>query len=351
MVQVFETSDGFRSLEKVWRVNEQNGKLRIFQTYDWCVNAWEKILSRDKKNSLFLLKWSQDGKDDVIIFPFYIDKDGTLRFILDIHNDNNDVVISDEDVNRHWVYREVSDVILKDSRIKSVWLQKMRGDSEALNQLAVCLPGALVAKDNAFAYIKVNETGDFAASQKHFRSENRKHVRKLLKQAEARDYELMRKDRGVAYPRVEICKLRDAMIANGDRAMGFVTDEMIDLAGAMYDLGACEIPVFRQDGQIISLEFRLLKGDYSLDWIYLSTDPRTGTEINVKYCVDRAKTQVGVIDFGVGAYEYKILTTRPMFGATYSLRMGKSAVGEFKMMMQIGLRMLKDCIKSRRKKS
>lgn len=349
MIEVVTTLDKLCAEKKQWQANEVNPALRIFQTFLWVTTAWEKILSKDASNKLWVLKWSQDGRDDVVFFPFYIDGKGTLRFILDDHNDNNDAVCSEAKLNRHFVYKEVVEAIQNEPMIRSVHLKKMRGDSEALNFLSVFLPGVALSKDNAFAYVKVDEAGDFSASQKHWKSENRKHFRKLLKQASGNDYQLLRASEGVSFPKDEILSLRDQMIESGDRAFGFVTNEMIELVESLYNAECCEIPVFRRDGKIISLEFRLLKGDYSLDWIYLTTDPRTGTEINVKYCDERAKTLAGVIDFGVGAYEYKILTTRPMVGVTYSLRYGKTFGSHLKLMLAAGIRMLKDAIKARRK--
>ena len=349
MIEIITTVDGLNAEKERWQANEANPSLRIFQTHLWVKNAWEKILSKDTDNCLWILRWSKDGRDDVVYFPFYIDGKGTLRFILDTHNDNNDAVYSSNKVNRHFVFKEVAEAIMKDPRIKSVWLQKMRGESEALNYLSVFLPGAAVSKDNAFAYIRVGEAGDFVTSQEQFKSENRKHWRKLLKQAEAREYRVFRQASGDDFPKADVIALRDEMIKRGDRAFGFVTDEMIDLVEEMYRRGRCEVPTFYKDDKLISLEFRLLKDDYSLDWIYLTTDPRTGTEINVKYCNDRAKTQAGTIDFGVGAYEYKILTTRPMVGVTFSLRMGKTMTSHFKMMILAGIRMLKDYLKARRR--
>lgn len=348
MIEVIRDREGLAALKDKWIALEGNPALRIFQTHLWCLTAWDKILSKDSSNRLWVAVWSQDGKDDIVIFPFYVEK-GVLRFILDIHNDNNDAVYSTSFINRYWVYRELADAIQKDDEIKAVNLKKMRGESELLNHLSVFLKGSVVSKDNAFAYVRVDAPGDFAASQTHWRSENRKHFRKILKEAGAFDFSILRKRDGIPFPRQEIIDLRDRMIASGDRDFDFVSEDMVDFVSALYDANNCEIPVFRKDGRLVSLEFRLLKGDYSLDWIYLTTDPRTGTSINAKYCAERAKEHSGVIDFGVGAYEYKILTTRPMMGATHALRYGKSIFRQAFLIANAGAHMLVDSVRARRR--
>ena len=344
MVDIISTEEGFDSLKPIWEKLEQNANMKIMQTFLWQRFSW-KLLQNIAGNALWILKWSQDGKDDVVIFPFYIDRNGTLRWIFDEHCDSCDAVYSSCKLNRHWVYKEVSDIIMAERRIKSIWLQKMEGGSEALNYFGVFLQGASVYKDHASAYICVNHPGDFISDQDHLRSDGRKHLRKLLKQGESYQYALLSFNHGDAFPRDEIVFLRDYMIRSGMRKRGFLSSEMIDFVETIYNAGCCEIPLFKRNGSPISLEFRLLKGTYSLDWIYLTMNPKTGTEINVRYCVDRAKDIAGIIDFGVGVYEYKILTTRPMVKVTCSIVLGKTVLKHLRCILRLNIRMIKDFAK------
>lgn len=346
MIDVINTVERFDNESDCWRAIEQNPGMLIFQTFDWCKAAWECVLSKSDDNSLWVLKWTQDGRDDVVYFPFYIDGCGTLRIMLDSDTDACNAVYKTVGVNRYWCYREVADAIKAEPRIKRVWLQKMRCGSEMLDYLGVFLSGALVYKDNAYAHMALKEGGDITCSQSHMRSSDRKHWRQLLRKSERFEFAVLSKSDGALFPEADIRRVAQAMVYAGLRQKGFLSDELIAFAGRLYDNGFCEIPVLKEEGKVVTIEFRLLKGEYTLDWIFLSGNPSTGTEINVKYCTERAKAHSGVLDFGVGAYEYKILTTRPEVGVTFSLRYSKGLVAGVRDLISLGVRLGKDMVKA-----
>ena len=345
MIDVIQTVERWNEEAQQWKFVEQDPEMLIFQTFDWCKAAWECVLSKSDANKLWVLKWTQDGRDDVVYFPFYIDGRGTLRIMLDSDTDACNAVYKSIGVNRYWCYREVADAIKAEPRIKRVWIQKMRCDSEMLDYLGVFLSGALVYKDNAYARMSLKEGGDITCSQAHMRSSDRKHWRQLLRKSERFGFAVLSKSNGDAFPEADIRQVAKEMSDAGLRKVGFLSDELIAFAGRLYNNGLCEIPVLKEDGKIVTIEFRLLKGEYTLDWIFLSKNPSTGTEINVKYCTERAKTHSGVLDFGVGAYEYKILTTRPEVGVTFSLRYSKGFVAGLRDLVSLGVRLGKDMVK------
>lgn len=346
MIEVIQTIDRLSEESVKWKKVEQNPGMLIFQTFDWCKAAWEYVLSKSDDNSLWVLKWTQDGRDDVVYFPFYIDGCGTLRIMLDSDTDACNAVYQSVGINRYWCYREVADAIKAEPRIKRVWLQKMRCGSEMLDYLGVFLSGALVYKDNAYAHMALKEGGDITCSQAHMRSSDRKHWRQLLRKSERYGFAVLSKSNGEAFPESDIRRVAQEMVDSGLREKGFLSDELIAFAGCLYDKGLCEIPVLKEDGKVVTIEFRLLKGEYTLDWIFLSGNPSTGTEINVKYCTERAKEHSGVLDFGVGAYEYKILTTRPEVGVTFSLRYSKGLAASVRDLISLGVRLGKDMVKA-----
>ena len=350
MIDIIDTLEKFDALKDEWERIEQNPDMRIFQTYSWCRNAWDICVSKEKGARLWILRWHQDGKDDVVIFPFYIDGKGCLRFIMDRHSDVCNAVYEQKDINRYWTYRDLADLILEEKAIKSVWFQKMRCDCEILDYLGAILKGAVVYRDNAYAYMKIYQGGDIKCSQEHMRSSDRKHWRQLLRKSEKYEFAVFAKSNGDLFPEEDIRRLTNEMVSSGSRGADFFTEETTMLMKAMYENGQCEIPVLKENNKVITLEFRLLKNNYTLDWVFLSTNPNTGTEINVKYCTESAKSRTGIMDFGVGAYEYKILTTRPMLGVNMSLRFGKTAWEQIKCAIGMNLRFAKDYIKMRLKK-
>lgn len=345
MIDVINTIERWNEEAGQWKTVEQSPAMLIFQTFEWCKAAWECVLSKSDTNKLWVLKWTQDGRDDVVYFPFYIDGRGTLRIMLDSDTDACNAVYNSIEVNRYWCYREVADAINAEPCIKRVWFQKMRCDSEMLDYLGVFLQGALLYKDNAYARMALKEGGDITCSQAHMRSSDRKHWRQLLRKSERFGFKVFSKSGNEPFPEADIRRIAQEMVDAGFRKSGFLSDELIAFAGCLYENGLCEIPVLKEDNKIVTIEFRLVKGDYTLDWIFLSKNPSTGTEINVKYCTERAKAHSGVLDFGVGAYEYKILTTRPEVGVTFSLRYSKSFAGELMDLASLGVRLGKDMVK------
>ena len=307
------------------------------------------MLSKAPGNRLWVLKWSRDGRDDAVYFPTYIDAKGTLRFILDSDSDACNALYADSGINRYWCYREVADAIMAEPRIRSVWFQKLRCRNETLDYLGVFLPGALIYKDNAYAYMDLLPGGDIVASQGHMKSSDRKHWRQLLRKSEKYEFAVLSANNGDAFPEVDIRRVANEMARRKLRARGFISDDMIAFISKLYEKGSCELPVLMEGGRIVTIEFRLLKDGYTLDWIFLSAKPSTGTEINVRYCTEKAKTDSGVMDFGVGAYEYKILTTRPKVGVTFSLRYSKSKAGFLSDLLALDTRLGKDWVKCWRK--
>lgn len=350
MIKTIESLESLDMERETWMTIEKNPSMLIFQTFDWCRTAWVHVVSQDSRNKLWVLKWTQDGRDDVVYFPFYIDSRGVLRFIFDTDSDACNSVYLAKEVNRYWCYREVADAIIAASNIQGVWLQKMRCGSEILDYLGVFLPGALVYKDNAYAYMHMLPGGDITLSQTHMRSSDRKHWRQLLRKSEKYQFDVLSAANGNDFPEADIRRIANEMVAARYRANGFLSEGVMCFIKNLYSNGLCEIPVLKEADRIITVEFRLLKGNYVLDWIFLSSCPSTGTEINVKYCTEKAKEYAGVMDFGVGAYEYKILTTRPQVGVTFSLRYSKSKFGYLRNLISLNVRCGKDWVKSWRKK-
>ena len=348
MIEIIESCDGFDSLKEEWISIEASRHMRIQQTFLWNKEAWPSIV--DNRKRLHIIKWQNENSHDTLIFPFYIDGNGTLRFINDLHNDHCDVVYSQSDANRSKAYREVVDHILNEKRIKDVWLQKLSSDSEALKYLGVFVPGAIVARDNSYAWIVVDETGDFATSQKHLKSEERKHLRYLLKKSSNCEFKILSQKAGNLFPESEIMTLRNAMVAKGVRSDGFLPREQLRFVCSLYEAGKCEIPMLLKDGEVVALNIHFIKDDTVLEWIFLGLEPHYGTEIDVRYSVEWAKKNRGIIDLGVGTYEYKLLTFRPFVDITYGLRMGKSYFRHMKQGLAMNVRFAKNYIKDMRQR-
>lgn len=344
MVDLITTEEQFKALEPIWRQVEQNSRMRIFQTFDWVWNGWNEFQKKERGAKLWILKWHQDGKTDVVILPSCIDKNGTLRFIMDIHSDTLDAIYS-EGHNHHQAYKEMVEEIIKNKEIKSVWLQKMFGNGEALNQLGVQIRGGMVYKDHAFSWLDVRQSEDVIGTFEHMRSKDKADLRAIGRKATRYELKVLSNCNGDEFPIDAVLSLKNNMLKNTDREDYFFPETLIKFCQKIYDVNKADIVELWEGGELKALNFMLKKDNRYLSWIFLYTDPRTSTAMYVKYMAMMAKEMSFVLDFGVGVYTYKIGTFRPNVANTYSIRYGKSWGKHVSCVLAMNLRIVKDYLK------
>lgn len=323
MVDIITDEEQFKALESIWRQIEQSSQIRIFQTFDWVWNGWNEFQKKEQGSKLWILKWYQNGKNDVVILPTYIDGSRTLRYILDIHSDTFDAIYR-EGHNHHQAYKEMVEEILKNKDIKSVWLQKMFGDGEALNQFGVQIRGAMVYKDHAFSWLDIKQSEDVIGTFEHMRSKDKADLRAIGRKSAKYELKVLSIDNGDVFPIDAVLNLKNSMLRNTDRKDYFFPETLIKFVQKVYDANKTDIVELWEGGELVALNFMLKKDNRYLSWIFLYTDPRTSTSMYVKYMAQVAKEKGFVLDFGVGVYTYKIGTFRPNTAITYSIRYGKS---------------------------
>ncbi len=351
MIDIIDTLEKFDALKDEWERIEQNPDMRIFQTYSWCRNAWDICVSKEKGARLWILRWHQDGKDDVVIFPFYIDGKGCLRFIMDRHSDVCNAVYDSSRINRHWVYKEASEAILENKDIKSVFLQKMEGGGELLNYMSVLIPGSVVSRDNAFSWIESKKTDQFVAGQEQLkRSEERHRLKPMLRKSNELNFKIYSVETGDEFPVSAINTIRDGMIGKFRADSTFLDGEMLKLVKSIYESGKCEIAVFENEKKFCSLTFQFLKERRIIFWIVLYQNKNLTAALYLRYMIEKSKKDNWIFDFGVGAYEYKLRTYRPEIRVTFSLRYAKNAIRNLWCLLEADVRLVKDILKPRLKK-
>lgn len=343
MVETISDIDSFSKLKDTWIRLEREPCMRIFQTYQWCRAAWDLVLSTNPDNKLFILHWRR-GEESVIL-PTYLDKKGILRFIADDDSDVCDAVYGNGE-NHHIAYREMAKIILQDNRIKGVWFQKLYGESEACNYFGVVLPGAFVARDNAFSWLEVKSSDDFIASQTHMPSKDRADLKGLLRSVKKYSLVVKSKDNGDMFPRKALLSLREDMRQRKIRDKSYLDDRQVAFVETIYENGGCYIALLFDEDSVVAANV-LLKKDYRvLSWVFLYTNPRMSSALYVKYLSEIKHGRDYIFDFGVGVYSYKIGTFRPKMGITVSLRYGKSNIKQFIALILTNVRFLKDWVKA-----
>ena len=349
MVDIIKTEEGLASLRQEWECLEQSNSVRVFQTYVWCEQTWKYIVSKEDGVQLWVLRWSQAGRNDTVIFPFYIDGQKNLRFLMDCNSDTCDAVYGERG-DCHWCYKEVADAILNEPMIQTVNLQKLNGDSELLNQLGVFLPATLVYKDNAYSWVKSEQCDDFIVGQRQMRSKDKADLKAIRRKAEKYTLQVLSAAEGDVFPVDEIKYLRTEMQRLGLRKDCPFSDRAIEFIRQVYLAGGTDVVILREGNEVKALNFVLKKLNTYLSWVFLYTDSRTSTSMYVKLLTAWAKEHALVFDFGVGVYSYKIGTFRPEMALTYSLLCGKTPWRHMKCALAMNARFAKDYLKLKLKR-
>lgn len=343
MINKIETVEDFAGLEGLWRKVEDETLLRVPQTYDWCYHAWVLHQSKESGARLWILHWTS-GKGDHVIFPFYIDRRGELRFIMDSHNDVNDVVCV-PGRNYHMAFYEAAEAVADEPRIKSIWFMYLYGGGVALNYFGVLFPARLIYRDHAFSWINFTAGDNFICRQDHLKSKDKANLKALRRKSEAHELVIYSKAAGYDYPHDVIRSMRDYMLRHTARKMAFFPDSMISFCEKMYDLGLCKLAVLKDGDEVIAFNFIECMKDRELSWIFMYKNDRASTELYVKYFHAVPDAEVSLFDFGVGAYRYKLGTFRPCLGVTFSMRYGKSWIRQLSAFKEMNLRAVKDYLK------
>lgn len=339
MITIIESEDDFLQIADLWHKLDVSSA-RVSQTWEWCYWGWITTLRKDKGNRLWILKWHRDGVDDCVIFPFYIDNRGTLRFLMDMRANGTDCVCLPGH-NRHWCYREAAEIILKEKRIKRVFLQRMVTNTEAFGYLSIFLKGASVYKDNAYSWLSVPKSEDFIAHHNQLKSKDKADLRAIRRKAAPKGIKIYSAGNGDSFPRDAVYEMRDSMIGGRRKNTSFLTDLTINFAEKLYE--SHYIDIVKLDD--IGLNFIQTKGTRRLSWIFLYRDPHASTELYIKYLEQECRKSDFLFDFGIGVYDYKLGTFRPDTAATCAIALGKSKFDHLMLLKDMLLRMAKDYLK------
>ncbi len=338
--------EGLKSVAELWQsLHRRILGGRVFQTFDWCMSAWAYVLVSEKGNELYVLVWKQDGNDDVVIFPFYLDSKGSLRFIMDEHSDYCDCVYLPER-NHHLAFKEALEFIRADKRVKQIALHKMDANSEALNYFAGLATQSQIAKENTNSWIEIAPSDDFAASQTQLRSKDKANVRAIKRKAERFNLRTYSMTKGDVYPDAEVNLIVSEMRQKGIRDDDFMPVTMRSFCRSIYEAGLSDIlALYDEDGHIVAMNYILKMNSRRLSWIFLYTDSHASTELYVKYFYSNEIDSPIVFDFGSGGYEYKFGTFRPCTRALLGLTIVFDRRLALKLTFKRLLRASKDLVK------
>lgn len=329
MIEKYETIEGVEALKATWVRLEQDAAMRVFQTFVWNCEA----LKMSSEMRPYVLKWTCEGSDDCVIFPFCIDRRGNLRFVADEFSDVCAVVSSHDGLNRHHAYKEMAETVSQDRRIKNIWLQKLDACGDSLRYLAGCFGDAVVFRDHLRGKIRSEKTNDFIAGQTHLRQKERSRLRSIAHRAGDLPFTVVDNRpeqselRKLAWSGIAL--LREKMVTKGVRSGAWMSQSMMAFVQKVVMSGYAELACLGPLENPLAVGIRLVKSGQADSWICLADEARLVSTLYVLYMEAKCRDGEWAFDFGVGDYDYKRQTFRPEPQVSFTLRRSKGAWGTF----------------------
>lgn len=322
-IKLIQSIEAFRDLRAEWEsLVCQNVSARAFQRYDWNYIYWTTVhVKKHPQDSLFILRVTRDGHDELAIFPFYVSASGCLKFISAGYADYLDVICKAHTENWNGFYNDVAKYIRESSLIKTIQLDKLPSDSELLAYFGAFFPAAEIRRQYAYSFIGLKKANDISAAFSHLTSKERSYLRSLLKKSNGLKYRLFSRNAGDSCPVSDMKELRDRLVATGARTSAAVPDEMLDFIKDIYDLGLCELVALIDDcGRFLLLSTRLVNDGKVNFWLVMHSVSSLTSVADARYIDEKIKEGDCLFDWGIGAYSYKIGTFRPFVSNVFCLK-------------------------------
>lgn len=322
LIEVVDKLEKLLALKTDWLHLETSSAVRVFQSWAWVNQVVRSQFKGDCSGVLWILKWTSEFDDNVVIFPWWIDRRGNVRFLADDFSDQLGVLSSSSSESvLLWACKEAVQVIVENPRVRTVWLQKLDVGSAVSRYLTVFLKGSIVFRDHVRGRLRTSQTEDFIAGQHHLKQKDRSRLRAIEHRTKDVGFVIVS---GGQFPGDRIKRARDRMVASGLRSSCWLSNDVLAVAESAWASGYCELAVLGDDQ---ALGLRLVKDGQSDAWICLYEHPQLVSELYVRYFQEKARTGDWVFDLGVGEYEYKWKTFRPEPQLSFTLRWSKSRFG------------------------
>ena len=290
-----------------------------FNSPTFFLTAYKEFKFESDKTQLFFIVMRENNKI-VSYIPLYIDKKNTLRFIFDLHTDFCGVIGQKPNFN---FFKDVSKVILKESKINKISLDNLLPDDPLLNHLKNFLGvGAAISCYNNHSFIHSDiEKGYFSKLKARQRSE----LFRVSKINKAYAFKVF--DAPDDFPFEEIVALRNKMISRGWRDKSFFDNKFIKFCQKLYDSNELVLITNWQQNELVSIVFVFKNEVQKLFTFWLTLYDADVKYINLTTYVDfissLEKKGDYYISFGRGDYSFKS-TFCPSIQNLYNLRYSKS---------------------------
>lgn len=336
MISVLSTVEEIDIIRDRWNdiMLDRSSSATPFQTADYVLASWNFL--NHKGCELYILCYYRQLDSSLqAIFPFYVDKHHTLRFINDEHTDFCDCIISNESVGDYHLWQDVSETIAHNNSVRRICLMNLRCDSPLLPYLRYFLRPAIAYCSNSFSVLNVNPlVGDehFLDSIDSLNSKERAKLKNVWrKMPDNCSLRIYSREVDIVFPRRELDDLVSAMVSQGLRSYDYFSDTMISLFEELYAAGLLQVYFSMLGDTPVAANLCLIDktGDIIIDWIALYKDKRNNLD-NLLQIIGYISQNGGSINFARGVYKYKIHNFHPMIYDLFTLRWSKSVLGQIR---------------------
>lgn len=329
MLGICQTYEQFLSLEQVWNdLYAVTPEPVPFQSFSVCRASWEFVSSTGGQNTLHILVWSRKGKT-LAIFPLYIDKKHTLRFLNDRHLDFCGPVLHPSVAGDFHMCEELAEHIRSCKDIRKVRLENLRSDLFQ-SSLQLQLKGTVLYPYKHWSFFRMPGTPDAKSAidtldqlttKEKYRLKN---IHSKMEKAGAR-YEIHNISES-AWPSELIDGLCATMVEDGRRKDRYFSQSFLSFLQAVYESGELSVCATVQDDAPVACNLFLhsLSGSEYIDWIALYKDPSANSWNLLQFIDYLHSIGGGTLNFARNIYKYKTHNYRPVIRSLDRLRYSKS---------------------------
>ena len=310
-IKIISTHQEFLSISKIWKkIYLANDTNSFFQSYEWNYN-W--FLNNLHDQRLFIITFFEVNKREDIkaIFPCYIDSNGTLRLISDVHSDNCALLFNDCSIyDKINIFKLFKGLVEKEEGIRSINFLNLSGNESTPFLMNLFPNNSICEMLTLCSYLHIDKDGIFPDSVSYYRASHRKQIIKNLKKFISFKSSVICQGNNI-FPFSQIINLRNTMINEGRRKIHFLTDEMVNTIKELYIKDLIIFHIVENNNHVVSINIILRNKDGFQFWIDLYNDIPQLNIYSINSFINNVSERGIKIGFGRGYYEFKVTNYLP----------------------------------------
>ena len=327
----------FKELKGSWDYLFNLGIYSVFQSFDFNYYSWQTELVKNGLNFLTIIEIKTDH-ETIAILPLYIDQNKQLRFINDNHADFCDILTRiDLDLDAVLAYA------CNNLSYNSTHFINLKEDSYIYNYFKKKASANYYLKCfQAYSYLILSHN-IFPENFSRYKSKNISNFRRIKKKNIDMLHYIISADDDV-FPLKEITFLRNSMIDLGIRNANFLDNSRIELLEKLFNSQKLIISIVKKGSYPNAISLILKDCNEYIFWIDMYDDTKMINLYNyLSFIENKSKEMNSKINFGRGAYNYKIMNFLPDVKYLFAIFIFKN---KFSKISFIFFNVLQDFIKS-----